>query len=164
MRWIYLAVIILFAAATIVFAAQNFEIVTMTFLGFNARVPLALLVAVAYLLGAATGGSLFALLRRSYEGSRRSVMGSSLNEVSFHLRPRRMTDGQDSARTGSGGPRLAGRRFPRRVHLGRARSADRGAVAADRGDLRHVGGRDECSPAGGRMDARCAEGARAALE
>jgi uncharacterized integral membrane protein len=77
MRWVYLAVIILFAAATIVFALQNFEIVTMTFLGFNARVPLALLVAVAYLLGAATGGSLFALLRRSYAGSRRSVMGSS---------------------------------------------------------------------------------------
>jgi hypothetical protein len=40
-------------------------------------VPLALLVAVAYLLGAATGGILFALLRRSYEGSRRSVVGSS---------------------------------------------------------------------------------------
>ena len=76
MRWIYLAVIILFAAATIVFALQNFEIVTMTFLGFNARVPLALLVAVAYLLGAVTGGSLFALLRRYYEGSRGTVMGS----------------------------------------------------------------------------------------
>ena len=77
MRWVYLAVIILFAAATIVFALQNFEIVTMTFLGFNARVPLALLVAVAYLLGAATGGSLFALLRRSYEGSKRSIVASS---------------------------------------------------------------------------------------
>ena len=71
MRWVYLAVIILFAAATMIFAAQNFEIVTMNFLGFNARVPLALLIAVAYLLGAATGGSLFVLLRRSYEGSRR---------------------------------------------------------------------------------------------
>ena len=76
MRWVYLAIIILFAAATIVFAAQNFEIVTMSFLGINARVPLALLVAVAYLLGAATGGSLFALLRRSFEGSRRSAMGA----------------------------------------------------------------------------------------
>ena len=70
MRWIYLAVIILFVAATIVFAWQNIEVVTMSVLGLNARVPLALLVAVAYLLGAATGGSLFALLRRSYEGSR----------------------------------------------------------------------------------------------
>ena len=77
MRWIYLTVIILFAAATIIFALQNFEIVTMSFLGFNARVPLALLVVVTYLLGAATGGSLFALLRRSYEGSRRSIVAST---------------------------------------------------------------------------------------
>jgi lipopolysaccharide assembly protein A len=77
MRWFYLAVIVLFAAATIVFALQNFEIVTISFLGSNLRVPLALLVAVAYLLGAATGGSLFALLRRSYQGSRRSMMVSS---------------------------------------------------------------------------------------
>ena len=77
MRWIYLAVIVLIAAAAIIFALQNFEIVTMSFLGFNARVPLALLVAVAYLLGAATGGSLFALLRRSYQGSRGSIVASS---------------------------------------------------------------------------------------
>jgi uncharacterized integral membrane protein len=77
MRWIYLAVIILIAAATIIFALQNFEIVTMSFLGFNARVPLAVLVGVVYILGAATGGSLFALLRRSYEGSRRSIVGST---------------------------------------------------------------------------------------
>jgi uncharacterized integral membrane protein len=76
MRWTYLAVIILFAAATIVFALQNLEIVTMSFLGFSARVPLALLVGVVYILGAATGGSLFALLRRSYEGSRRSIVSS----------------------------------------------------------------------------------------
>jgi putative membrane protein len=76
MRWIYLAVIILIAAATIIFALQNFEIVTMSFLGFNARVPLAVLVAVVYILGAATGGSLFALLRRSYKGSRRRLGGS----------------------------------------------------------------------------------------
>ena len=33
MRWIYLVVIILFAAATIIFALQNFKIVTMSFLG-----------------------------------------------------------------------------------------------------------------------------------
>ena len=76
MRWIHLGIIVVFAAATIIFALQNFEIVTMSFLGFNARVPLAVLVAVVYILGAATGGSLFALLRRSYEGSRRSIVGS----------------------------------------------------------------------------------------
>ena len=83
MRWIYLAVIILFAAATIIFALQSFEIVTMSFLGFAARVPLALLVAIGYLLGAATGGSLFALLCRSYEGSRRKNDGLVLNRYRF---------------------------------------------------------------------------------
>ena len=81
MRWIYLGVIILFAAATIIFALQNFEIITMSVFGFDARVPLAVLVAVAYLLGAATGGSLFALLRRSYEGSRRRVVGAAINDA-----------------------------------------------------------------------------------
>jgi lipopolysaccharide assembly protein A len=77
MRWVYLAFIILFAVATLVFAVQNLEIVTMTFLGINVRVPLALQTIVVYLLGTATGGSLLALLRRSYEGSRRSIMGSA---------------------------------------------------------------------------------------
>jgi lipopolysaccharide assembly protein A len=77
MRWIYLAFIIVFAIATLVFAAQNLEIVTMTFLSVNVRVPLALQTIVVYLLGAATGGSLFALLRRSYAGSRRSIVGST---------------------------------------------------------------------------------------
>ena len=74
MRWIHLGIIILFAAAIVIFALQNFEFVTMSLLGFSARVPLAVAVAIAYLLGAATGGSLFALLRRSYEGSRQTMV------------------------------------------------------------------------------------------
>ncbi len=57
--------------ATIVFAVQNFQIVTMSFVGFSARASLALLVAIVYLLGMATGGSVWALLRRSLEKSRR---------------------------------------------------------------------------------------------
>jgi uncharacterized integral membrane protein len=73
MRWIHLAVIVLFAVATLVFAIQNFQIVTMSFLGISARVPLALLVAVIYALGMATGGSLWALLRRSLHGARRTA-------------------------------------------------------------------------------------------
>ena len=77
MRWVHLAVIVLFAVATTIFAAQNLEIVTISFLRTDVRIPLALLVAIVYLLGAATGGSLFAQLRRSYSRSRRSVMGSA---------------------------------------------------------------------------------------
>lgn len=70
MRWIHLFVVVLFAAAVLVFVAQNFAIVTMSFLGFSARAPLALLVALVYVLGMVTGGSLLALLRRSLQGSK----------------------------------------------------------------------------------------------
>ncbi len=73
MRWIYLAIIVLFAVATIIFAVQNRDIVTMSFLKFEVRAPLALLTIIVYLLGAATGGSLLALLRRSYQGSRQAA-------------------------------------------------------------------------------------------
>jgi lipopolysaccharide assembly protein A len=73
MRWIHLAVIVLFVAATVLFAVQNFDIVTMSFLGFSVRAPLWLLVVIVYVLGMATGGSLVALLRRSFRGSRRTA-------------------------------------------------------------------------------------------
>jgi uncharacterized integral membrane protein len=71
MRWLHMTVITLFAAATIIFAVQNLQIVTTSFLGINARTPLAFLVALSYLLGTATGTSLLALLRRSYQGAKR---------------------------------------------------------------------------------------------
>jgi lipopolysaccharide assembly protein A len=70
MRWVHLTVIVLFAAAILSFAIQNVEVVTMSFLQFSVRAPLALLIAVVYLLGAATGGSLFALLRKSVRATR----------------------------------------------------------------------------------------------
>lgn len=72
MRWVYLAVIVLFVAATLVFAWQNFETVTISFFHMRISLPLALLSVVIYLLGAATGGSLLALLRRSYAASKRT--------------------------------------------------------------------------------------------
>jgi lipopolysaccharide assembly protein A len=70
MRWFYLIVVVLFAAATIIFVVQNVEVVTMSFLGLSVRAPLAVLAAVAYALGTLTGGSLYALLRKSVQGSR----------------------------------------------------------------------------------------------
>lgn len=77
MRWLYVAVICVFAAGVIIFAVQNLQIVTMSFLGFSARVPLALLAAGFYLLGTATGGSLLALLRQSIERAKRPTEGTS---------------------------------------------------------------------------------------
>ena len=70
MRWLHISAVVIFAVAVLVFVVQNFEIVTMSFLGFSARAPLALLAAVAYVLGMATGGSLWSLLRRSLQKSK----------------------------------------------------------------------------------------------
>ncbi len=69
MRWIYLTVIVLFAAVVVIFVVQNLELVTMAFLGLRVRAPLAVLAAIVYVLGAITGGTLFALLRRSVRAS-----------------------------------------------------------------------------------------------
>ena len=65
MRWFHIAIVVLFAAATLIFLVQNREIVSMDFLGFSVRAPLAVIAASFYLLGAITGGSAYALLRRS---------------------------------------------------------------------------------------------------
>jgi uncharacterized integral membrane protein len=70
MRWIHIIIVVLFVAAIAVFALQNLGAVTMSFLGFSVRAPLAVMVAVVYALGMVTGGSLWALLRRSIEGSK----------------------------------------------------------------------------------------------
>jgi uncharacterized integral membrane protein len=70
MRWLYLTIVVLFAAGIVIFAIQNLDLVTMSFLGFSLRAPLALLAAIVYVLGAVTGGSLFALLRRSLQESK----------------------------------------------------------------------------------------------
>jgi uncharacterized integral membrane protein len=69
-RWIHLAIVILFIAAIVVFAIQNLQVVTMAFLGFSLRLPVALLAIGVYVLGAITGGSLFALVRRSVHAAR----------------------------------------------------------------------------------------------
>ena len=70
MRWVHLTIVVLFVAAMIVLVIQNREVITMAFFGFSIRVPLALAAAGIYVLGAITGGSLLALLRRSIEGAR----------------------------------------------------------------------------------------------
>jgi lipopolysaccharide assembly protein A len=69
MRWLYLAVICVLALATLVFAIENMEIVSIDFLWFSMRLPLALLAVIIYVTGMATGGSFLALIRRSMKGA-----------------------------------------------------------------------------------------------
>ena len=70
MRWLYVLIIVVFVAAIVIFGVQNREMVTISFLGFGLRAPLAVLAVVVYVLGAITGGSLYALLRKSVRESR----------------------------------------------------------------------------------------------
>jgi uncharacterized integral membrane protein len=65
MRVIYLILIILFVAAAVIFAVQNHETVTISFLDYSATAPIAVVAAAMYGLGALTGGTLLALLRHS---------------------------------------------------------------------------------------------------
>ena len=57
MRWIYPLVVVMFAAAVLIFVVQNFTMVTMSFLGFSARAPVALRRGVEQGHGAATSFS-----------------------------------------------------------------------------------------------------------
>jgi uncharacterized integral membrane protein len=70
MRWLHLSLIVLLVAIVVVFAAQNRQLVTLAFLGLSVNVPVAVLAAITYLFGMATGGSLFALCRWLVEGAR----------------------------------------------------------------------------------------------
>jgi lipopolysaccharide assembly protein A len=71
-RWFYLAIVIVFVSALIIFVFQNTQSVGISFLALSVTLPLAVLVFVVYVLGALSDGSLYALLRRSVAGSRRA--------------------------------------------------------------------------------------------
>lgn len=71
MRWFHIAVIAVLAFVTLVLIFQNFAAVTFSFLNLSLTVPLALLIAIIYVMGAATGGSLWGLIRWAAGGSSR---------------------------------------------------------------------------------------------
>jgi lipopolysaccharide assembly protein A len=71
MRWFHITLIAIFVIATLIFAAQNLQSVTVAFLNFRVSAPLAVLIALIYVLGMITGGSLWALIRWALEGSKR---------------------------------------------------------------------------------------------
>ena len=73
MRWVHIIVIAVFVAVVLIFVFQNLVVVTTAFLGFSLRAPLAIIAVIMYVLGALTGGSLYALLRKSVHASRRPM-------------------------------------------------------------------------------------------
>jgi lipopolysaccharide assembly protein A len=70
MRWVNVSVITIFAVVLLIFAAQNFQPVTVYFLTFKMSAPHAVLIVVIYILGMVTGGGVGTLVRQAYEGAR----------------------------------------------------------------------------------------------
>ena len=70
MRWMYVAIIAVLALVTLIFALQNLQSVTVSFLRLQLSAPLAVLIIIIYLLGMATGGSAWALVRWAWQGSK----------------------------------------------------------------------------------------------
>jgi lipopolysaccharide assembly protein A len=69
MRRINLVVVVMFGATLLIFAAQNFQTVTVYFLTFKMSAPHAVLIVVIYILGMVTGSGLGALVRQAFEGA-----------------------------------------------------------------------------------------------
>jgi putative membrane protein len=70
MRWMYVAVVAILALVTLIFALQNLQSVTVSFLRLQLSSPLAVLIIIVYVLGMATGGSAWALVRWAWQGSK----------------------------------------------------------------------------------------------
>ena len=51
MRWFYMTLVAIFVVVTVIFALQNLQSVTVAFLNFRVSAPLAILIALIYVLG-----------------------------------------------------------------------------------------------------------------
>jgi len=76
MRYFYLAVIVILAGATVLFAVQNLRAITVSFFSWSLTLPIALVVAGAYALGMASGGSLLSFLRWTVRRAKKPAPGS----------------------------------------------------------------------------------------
>ena len=63
MRWFHTTVVAVLAIIVLAFANQNFQSTTISLLNLRLSAPLAVIVAVVYLLGMLTGGSVVSLIR-----------------------------------------------------------------------------------------------------
>ena len=75
MRWVYSGIVALLIALLVLLALQNLETVTVAFLGFSMRAPLAVVIIAIYLLGMLTGSGLFWVVKRSIAGARHRSAG-----------------------------------------------------------------------------------------
>lgn len=70
MRFVYMMLLVIFAAVIVIFSVQNVETVTVSFLGWSTSLPQFVVVIRAYLLGMASGGTMAGFVRHSVRGAR----------------------------------------------------------------------------------------------
>ncbi len=73
MRYVYMALIALFAGVVVLFKVQNLETVTVSLFSAGVTLPVSVLVLLIYVLGMLTGGFLLVLLRTWVKGATRRV-------------------------------------------------------------------------------------------
>jgi len=71
MRYVYMALIAIFAAIIVLFKFQNLESVTVSLFSAAVTMPVSVLVLLIYVLGMLTGGFLLAVLRSWVHGATR---------------------------------------------------------------------------------------------
>ena len=72
MRAFYLVFLCLLVGITALFALQNLRTITVSFLNWSVTLPIAVVVAGAYVLGMASGGSVLAFLRWTLRRSKKN--------------------------------------------------------------------------------------------
>ena len=63
MKYVYIALIVVFAGIVLLFKVQNLTMVTVSLFAASVTLPISFLVLSIYVLGMLTGGMVFALLR-----------------------------------------------------------------------------------------------------
>lgn len=71
MRYLYLALIIVFASVVAMFKFQNLQAATVTLWSMSFTLPMSILVLLIYVLGMFTGAFVLALLRSWVQGAKR---------------------------------------------------------------------------------------------
>lgn len=70
MRYVYIALIVVFTAVVLLFKVQNLQAVTVSLLNASVTLPVSVLLLGVYVLGMVTGGSLVALLKSWVVGAK----------------------------------------------------------------------------------------------
>ena len=72
MRIFYLVLLVLLVGITALFAVQNLQTITVTFFDWSVTLPIAIVVAGAYVLGMVSGGSVLAFLRWTLQRTKKT--------------------------------------------------------------------------------------------